>query len=122
MNLIDYTAFESGIVAIPTHDVTSDVGLAIIADIDSFIALVQPKTLIEFMGVDFYDLFIAGLNEDEPEPRWEALAVFCTVALPYFVYFEYDMNRQTLTTEAGEINVQAANIQRANAFRKLRTV
>ena len=122
MNLIDYTAFESGIVAIPVHDETSDVGIAIIASIDDFIERVQPEVLIDVMGEDFYDLFIAGLGETTPETRWTALEAVCVLALPYFVYYEYDIDRQTISTEAGEINVQAANIQRVSALRKWRKV
>lgn len=124
MNLIDFNYFQEPPCYIPVFDPTSNDGAAVIAQIDDLISDIQPEILSDILGVELYYLFIAGMEEDDPDERWEALAdqirnttTLKSLLVP-FVYFEYLSFSKTITTEAGEMTTAAANAQRADNTKK----
>lgn len=125
MRVISYTDFQSGLCVIPVHSYDSDISQATISQIDTWIDIVQPKVLIDWWGVDLYNQFISEIDkedEDDIEPRWEALKNVVAIALVYFVFYEYEKYKQTLQTEQGERQVNGANQTGTSIFRKLMTI
>lgn len=124
MNLIDWTYLQENPCFIPVFDETSNDGEAVIAEIDNFISDVQPEILSDILGVTLYYAFMEGMEEDDPDERWEALAdqirndtTKKSLLIP-FVYFEHLTFSKTITTEAGEMTTAAANAQRAENTKK----
>jgi len=122
MRLIDYTFFQSGLTVIPIHDADSEVGQSIIATINTWIDYAQETYIRKYLGAKAYDFLLEELEEDPVVPEIELFASKLKQALKYFAYFEYERYRQTLTTEAGEVNMNAENLRRSDNFVKQRKV
>jgi len=119
MNLIDYTYFED-ICPIPISSPTSDVGLGQIAELNRIIAKVQKRVLIIILGVDLYNEFIAGLDEDDEDdidPKWVAMKDELVDAegkespLRYFAFVEWKKYTRSISTLTGDITPEAQGQQ-----------
>lgn len=118
--LTKVTAFEQGLVYIPTHKTNSLVGNAIVKDIETHIELIEPKMVKHIFTDSFYEKLKEEMEKTVIDPLYKAVNDRLVDSLKYFIYIEYDKFRQTLQTETGTKGTSDGNLEARNAFQNHR--
>lgn len=121
---IDYTYFQSGLIAIPNLRTSGLVQNLIIDDLNDYITIYEPKYLKRLMGDDLYDAFVAGIAETTPETRWTDLQSQIRDTsnklspIADYVWYYYQQEHQQTATQSGDKQTdQPGLVARVNSDR-----